>query len=78
MIVLFVWSNAARIKLNKLTNVLEDIAKAAQTTTGEIKEYIERTIYTIEKLKNSLITVEFIRRATTEVISIINQKRGKK
>lgn len=64
--------------MDKLITILEEIAVTAKTKTGELKDFIDRTIASLEKFKNSILTVEYIRKATTEVISIINQKKGKK
>ena len=80
MVVLFVWTNALRIQMNKLIGKFEEIATTAKTTTGEVKQFTERTIAALEKLRNNILSAEYIRRATTEAISIINHnhKKGKK
>ncbi len=77
MIVLLVWAIIIRIQIGKLIKKFEDIAVMAKTTTNEFKEFIERTIASLEKFKQSILTFEFIRKMATEVISLMkNNKKG--
>ena len=71
MIILFVWTVIIRNQINNLIQKFEEIAVTAKTTTGEIKDFIERTIASLEKFKESILTFEFIRKITSEVITLI-------
>lgn len=75
MIILFVWTAAIRTQINNLIVKFEEIAVTAKTTTGEIKEFIERTIASLEKFKDSILTFEFVRKITSEVITLIKGNR---
>lgn len=75
MIILFVWATIIRIQINKLIQKFEEIAVTAKTTTGEFKDFIERTIVSLEKFKDSILTFEFIRKMTTEVITLIKNNK---
>ena len=82
MITLFVWAIMLRIQLAKLIRKLEEISEIAITTAGETKEFVERTIQSLETFKNSIFTFEFIRKIATEVIGLIknrsNNSKGEK
>jgi len=78
MIILFSWAMIIRIQINKLIQKFEEIAETAKTTTGEIKDFIERTIASLEKFKESILTFEFIRKITSEVITLIKSNNNKK
>jgi len=71
MIILFVWTVIIRKQINNLIAKFEEIAVTAKTTSGEIKEFIERTITSLEKFKDSILTFEFVRKITSEVITLI-------
>lgn len=71
MIVLFVWVAVIRLRINRLIEKFEEIAVTAKATTGEIKDFIERTIASLEKFKESILTFEFVRKITSEVITLI-------
>jgi len=75
MIILFVWTVTIRNQINNLIVKFEEIAVTAKTTTGEIKEFIERTIASLEKFKDSILTFEFVRKITSEVITLIKGNR---
>lgn len=75
MIVLFVWAVIIRAQINRLIQKFEEIAVIAKTTTGEFKDFIERTIVSLEKFKDSILTFEFIRKMTSEVITLIKSNR---
>ena len=75
MIVLFVWGVILRIQINKLIEHLEEVIATAKTVTGEVKDFIERTIAALEKFKESILTFEFIRKTTSEIIALINNKK---
>lgn len=75
MIILFAWAMIIRIQINKLIQKFEEIAVTAKTTTGEIKDFVERTIASLEKFKDSILTFEFIRKITSEVITLIKSNK---
>jgi len=78
MIVLFVWAIIIRIQIGRLIKKFEEIALTAKTTTNEFKQFIERTIASLEKFKESVLTFEFIRKMASEVITLMrNNKEGK-
>ena len=78
MIILFVWAVMIRIQINRLIVKFEEIAVTARSTTGEIKDFIERTIASLEKFKDSILTFEFIRKIATEVITLIKNNKKEK
>lgn len=75
MIILFVWATIIRTQINRLIEKFEEIAVTAKTTTGEFKAFIERTIASLEKFKDSILTFEFIRKMTSEVITLIKSNK---
>ena len=75
MVILFSWAVIVRIQINKLIQKFEEIAVTAKTTTGEIKDFTERTIASLEKFKDSVLTFEFIRKITSEVITLIKSNK---
>ena len=75
MIVLFVWTVTIRNQINNLIVKFEEIAVTAKTTSGEIKEFVERTIASLEKFKDSILTFEFVRKIASEVITLIKGNR---
>ena len=75
MIVFFYWAVIIRIQINKLIQKFEEIAVTAKDTTGEIKDFVERTIASLEKFKESILTFEFIRKITSEVITLIKSNK---
>ena len=75
MIILFIWAVIIRKQINKLIQKFEEIAVTAKTTTGEIKDFVERTITSLEKFKDSILTFEFIRKITSEVITLIKSNK---
>ena len=78
MLTLFVWAITIKIQLSKLIKKLEEISEIAKTTAGEAKDFVERTIQSLEAFKNSIFTFEFIRKIATEVIDLIKHKKGEK
>jgi hypothetical protein len=75
MIILFVWTVIIRNQINNLIVKFEEIAVTAKTTSGDIKEFVERTIASLEKFKDSILTFEFVRKITSEVITLIKGNR---
>jgi hypothetical protein len=53
----------------------EEIAEVAKTTTGEFRDFIERTIHALDKFKDSILTLEFIRKIATEVIGLMKNNK---
>jgi hypothetical protein len=78
MIILFVWTVIIRNQINNLIVKFEEIAATAKTTNAEIKEFVERTITSLEKFKDSILTFEFVRKITSEVITLIKGNRKEK
>lgn len=77
MTVLLIWAVIIRIQIGKLIVKFDEIAATAKTTTNEFKEFIERTITSLEKFKESILTFEFIRKMASEVISLMkSNKKG--
>ena len=71
MVVIFIWTVILRARINNLIEKFEEILASAKTTTGEVRDFIERTIASLEKFKESILTFEFVRKITSEVISLI-------
>lgn len=78
MIILIVYAVIIRIQIGKLIKKFEEIAVEAKTATDEFKAFIVRTIESLEKFKDSIMTFEFIRKMTTEVISLIKNNKKEK
>jgi hypothetical protein len=78
MTILMVYAIIIRIQIGKLIKKFEEIAVEAKTATGEFRAFIERTIESLEKFKDSIMTFEFIRKMTTEVISLIKNNKKEK
>lgn len=74
ILTLFYWAIILRIQLKKLIIKLEEISEIAKTTAGKTKDFVERTIETLEKFRDSILTFEFVRKITTEIISSIKGK----
>ena len=75
MIVLFIWAVILRMQINKLMIKFEEIAEMAKTASGEFKAFIERTIHALDKFKDSILTLEFIRKIASEVITLIKNNK---
>lgn len=75
MIVIFTWAVIIRTQINNLIAKFKEIAITAKTTTGEIKDFIERTIVSLEKFKDSILTFGFIRKITSEIITLIKTNK---
>lgn len=79
MIVLFVWSVMLQNQLKKLTIQLGEILETAKATANDSKEFVDRTIKSLETFKNSIFTFDFVRRIVTEIIDLIkNNTKGSK
>jgi hypothetical protein len=75
MIMLFIWALKVNAQINKLIAELQKIAITVEAASIDVKGFIDRTITALEKLKESLLTFEFIRKITTEVITMIKGKK---
>lgn len=75
MIVLFVWALKAWAQIDKLITEFQKIATTIESTSIDVKSFIDRTIAALEKLKESVLTFEFIRKITSEVITLIKGKK---
>ena len=71
MITLFIWAIMLQAQLSKLITKIGEITEIAKTTAGETKDFIERTIQSLETFKQSIFTFDFIRRIITEIIGLI-------
>jgi|GEM_PF-1873570 hypothetical protein len=69
--VFLIWLIMLKIQFSKLIKKLEEIVDTAKTTAGEAKDFVERTIQSLETFKNSIFTFDFIRRIITEAIELI-------
>lgn len=79
MMILFVWATIVRVQMGKLTKKLEDILEVAKTTAGQTKDFVERSIESLESFQKSIFTFEFARRIIAETIELIkNNKKGVK
>ncbi|MCX6810586.1 MAG: hypothetical protein NTY30_02525 [Candidatus Berkelbacteria bacterium] len=79
IITLFVLAIKVQIQLSRLIQKLEEISVTVKTTAGETKEFIEKTISSLEAFKQSILTFEFLRKAATEIITQIKSKsKGEK
>ena len=79
MLTLFVWAIMLHIQLGKLIKKLEEISGIAKTTAEEAKDFVERTVQSLETFKNSIFTFEFIRKIAMEIIELIkNNRKGNK
>jgi len=77
MLTMFVWAIMFRVQLSKLITKLENISEVAKTTAGETKNFVKRSIESLESFKKSIFTFEFIRRIVTEIIELIkNNTKG--
>jgi len=75
LLVLLAGTISLKIQLNRLIKKLEEVTETAKTATGEAKEFIERTIESLEKFKNSILTFEFIQKLVSEIINLIKSKK---
>lgn len=78
MLTLFVWAIMLKVQMSKLIKKLEEISEIAKTTAGDARDFVERSIKSLEAFKNSIFTFEFIRKIATEVIDLIKNKKGDK
>lgn len=75
LLVLLAGTISLKIQLNRLIKKLEEVTETAKTATSEAKEFIERTIESLEKFKNSILTFEFIQKLVSEIINLIKSKK---
>ncbi|MEI8143407.1 MAG: hypothetical protein WCG48_02225 [Candidatus Berkelbacteria bacterium] len=79
MIMTFIWIVMLRSKLNKLIDKLEEISETARSTTGEIKQFVERIIQSLDDFRQSVFTLGFVSKIVNQVIGLIsNNSKGKK
>lgn len=74
LIVVFVWAVILNNQLNKLIQKLNEVLEVAKTTAGETRDFVERTIKSLEAFKESILTFDFIRKIVTEIIDHIKNK----
>ncbi|MCX6812792.1 MAG: hypothetical protein NTW79_04245 [Candidatus Berkelbacteria bacterium] len=75
IIIVFVWVVIIRIQIGKLVKKFEEIAAKAESATNQFKEFIERTVASLEKFKDSLLTFDFIKKAAEEIIKMVKSKK---
>ena len=78
IIIIFIWVVIIRTKINNLIAKFEEIVITTKNLTGEIKDFIERTIASLEKFKDGILTFEFIRKITSEIITLVKNNKNKK
>lgn len=77
MIIFLVWAIIFRSQINRLMQKLIELSDIAKQTSGNVKDFIDRTVESLETFKNSIFTFEFVRRIITEIIELIkNNKKG--
>lgn len=76
LIIFLVWSIMLKIQIGKLIKKIDEIIVEAKATSNEVKDFVERTIASLEKLKESIVTFEFIKKAAEEIISMVKNKKG--
>ena len=67
LLALIVWAIILQIQLKKLIKKIDEILELAKSTAGDAKDFVERTIESIESFKASIFTFEFVRRIITEI-----------
>jgi hypothetical protein len=79
MVTAFVWAIMLHSQLSKLMKKLEEITEIAKATAGDAQEFVEQTIHSLEKFKQSIFTFDFIKQIITSVVGLIkNNSKGKK
>ncbi len=77
LILFFIWGIKFSIQLDKIAKQVEQIAIISKETAKDVKGFVDRTIATIEKFKENLVTVETIRKIATEVVEVIQKNKKK-
>ena len=74
---IFVTVNAVllRLKLRKLINSLEQIAQNAADSSGDIKEFIDHTIDSIDRFKSMYFTYEALWKTANDIIGLIKSRK---
>ena len=70
-----VWAVLLSVRVNKITKKIEEISEIIKDTSSDAKEFIDRTIQSLEAIKKSIFTFEFIRRIVIEVIDMVKNNR---
>lgn len=76
LLIIFVWAIMLKNQLAKLIKKLEEISEIAKTTAAETKEFVERTIESLESFKQSIFTLDFIRRIVEEVMKLFKKNKS--
>jgi len=71
MVTIFIWAIMFQAQLNKLIEKIEEILEIAKVTAGDTKDFVDRTIQSLETFKKSVFTFDFIGRVVTEIIKFI-------
>jgi hypothetical protein len=64
-----------RLKLRKLINSLEQIAQNAADSSDDIKEFIDRTIDSVDRFKSLFFTYETLWKTANSIIDLIKSRR---
>lgn len=77
LVAFFIWGIKFSIQLDKIAKQVEQIAIISKETAHDVKGFVDRTIATIEKFKENLVTVETIRKIAMEVVDAVQKNRKK-
>lgn len=77
MITVFVWAIMLGQQIDKLMKKLEEIASIARITADHTKDFVDKTIESLETFKKSVFTFDFIGRIVTEIIGFIKNNNNK-
>lgn len=78
MVTVFIWAIMFQAQLNKLIKKIEEILEIAKVTAGNTKDFVDRTITSLETFKKSVFTFDFISRIVTEIIKLIKNREQTK
>jgi len=68
---MIVWAFILRAQIARLIKKLLEISDIAKETAGNTRDFVDKTIDSLEEFKQSIFTFEFARRIVTEVIDLI-------
>lgn len=71
MVTVFIWTIMLGEQIDKLIKKLEEIANVAKITADHTKDFVDKTIESLETFKKSVFTFDFIGRIVTEIIGFI-------
>lgn len=71
MVTVFIWAMMLGEQIDKLMKKLEEIASIAKIAADHTKDFVDKTIESLETFKKSVFTFDFIGRIVTEIIGFI-------